>query len=179
MRARIWPALLLIALLAAGCSPTPGAKIKNNARVPVMVRVYGPQTRGMFGPQTTDLSMPVGGSKDIAGDSSLYIITAIPIGEWIPELETARGMLIQKRDFGAENLTPQDTIDISNHIGAVEARMASLFQEKPGATNYCTIHFPEDQSCGGHSGIGTATVEQKPDGSLVVTCISPTVTVIK
>ena len=175
MKARAWPIILLISVLAAGCGDEAYLEIKNSAREPVMVKK---ETRGDEG---------YGSFKIIAGGATKeYLldtyerdvaisVTVLPSSQYLEELQALRGEFMLKLEFGAEKLTGKEIEEIEDHIWALQKRLDTLLQAKPGARNKCTIWY-EVSSCGYTdyiSGRGSATIEQKPDGTFEVTCKSP------
>ncbi|MGB8648619.1 MAG: hypothetical protein WCF84_25505 [Anaerolineae bacterium] len=167
MQTKIWPIILLVVVLATGCgAEPPGLKITNNARVPVLVKVAGRDSSGFY-------ILAGGESKSFSDDTPAFDVRVMPSSDYIAELQAARGLLIIKRDATPEKLTPQEVDDIYKHIKAISAKLDSLYQPHLGSG--CTVAYPEDMSndCGNYYGDGSATIQQNPDGALVVSCVSP------
>ncbi len=175
MKARLWPVILFISLLTAGCGDEAYLEIKNTGREPVLVRkeTRGEEGSGSYkiiaGGQTREYMLDTW-ERDIAIN-----VTALPSSDYLAELHALRGELMLKLEFGANKLTGKEIKETEDRIFALQNRLNALVQAQASARNKCTIWY-KTADCGTGdriSGHGYVTVSQKPDGTLEMTCKSP------
>ena len=141
MKARLWPVILFISLLTAGCGDEAYLEIKNTGREPVLVRKKRAAKRARVPTRSSlagrqENTCWTRGKRDIAIN-----VTALPSSDYLAELHALRGELMLKLEFGANKLTGKEIKETEDRIFALQNRLNALVQAQASARNKCTIWY--------------------------------------
>jgi hypothetical protein len=145
-------ALLLVAMILAGCAPV--VTVQNNTKFEVTVFISGPEGPEVLSPspgESSSAEIPLGN----------YMVTVVPAQQWLDYAKATRQYL-NSQLANAQNLTGPQLLVVVQRLKDISARIQQ-YESTAGKGSYCAGKLTEQSD-------GIVVVTTAADGSLVVSC---------
>jgi hypothetical protein len=145
-------ALLLVAVILAGCAPV--LTVENNTKFEVTVFISGPEGPEVLSPspgESSSAEIPLGN----------YSVTVVPAQQWIDYAKATRQYL-NSQLANAQNLTGPQLSNIVQRLKDISAKIQQ-YEATGGTGGSCAGKLTQDSNA-------VVMVSAAADGSLVVSC---------